>query len=71
MKLKCPNLLKQLDAINQETYQPFYPSEPFRILRFQMRHPVDRGQEIRDKPTYSNATYTFMCLGKENYEAPA
>ena len=24
----------------QENYQPFYPSEPFRITRFQMRHPV-------------------------------
>ena len=40
MKLKCPNLLKPLDTIIQENYQPFYPSEPFRILRFQMRHPV-------------------------------
>ena len=26
--------------IIQENYQPFYPSEPFRITRFQMRHPV-------------------------------
>ena len=25
---------------HQENYQHFYPSEPFRILRFQMRHPV-------------------------------
>ena len=40
MKLKCPNLLKPLDTIIQENHQPFYPSEPFRILRFQMRHPV-------------------------------
>ena len=40
MKLKCPNLLKPLDTIIQENYQPFYPSEPFRITRFQMRHPV-------------------------------
>ena len=42
MKLKCPNLLKPLETINQENYQPFYPSEPFRITRFQMRHPVLR-----------------------------
>ena len=40
MKLKCPNLLKPLDTIIQEKYQPFYPSEPFIITRFQMRHPV-------------------------------
>ena len=40
MKLKCPNLLKPLSTIFQENYQPFCPSEPFRILRFQMRHPV-------------------------------
>ena len=39
MKLKCPCLLKPLETINQENYQPFYPSEPFRITRFQMRHP--------------------------------
>ena len=41
MKLKCPSLLKPLDTIIQENCQPFYPSEPFRILRFQIRHPVD------------------------------
>ena len=40
MKLKCPNLLKPLDTIIQENYQPFYPSEPFKITPFQMRHPV-------------------------------
>ena len=42
MKLKCPILLKPLDTIIQENYQPFYPSEPFRITRFKMRHPVVR-----------------------------
>ena len=40
LKVKCPNLLKLLGTIIQENYQPFYPSEPFRITRFQMRHPV-------------------------------
>ena len=40
LKLICPNLLKLLDTINQENYQPFYPSEPFRITCFNMRHPV-------------------------------
>ena len=44
MKLKCPILLNPLDTIIQENYQPFYPSEPFRIIRFQMRHPVDSGK---------------------------
>ena len=39
MKLKCPNL-KPLDTIIQENYQSFYPSKPFRITRFKMRHPV-------------------------------
>ena len=42
MKLKCPNLLKPLDTIIQENYEPFNPSEPFRIIRFQMRHPVEK-----------------------------
>ena len=40
MKRKCPNLLKPLDTIIQENNQPFYPSEPFRFTRFNMRHPV-------------------------------
>ena len=40
IKLKCPILLKPLDTITQENYQSFYPSEPFRITRFKMRHPV-------------------------------
>ena len=40
MKLKCPNLLKSLGTLIQENYQSFYPSEPSRILRFDMRHPV-------------------------------
>ena len=34
-------ILKPLDTIIQENHQPYYPSEPFRILRFQMRHPVN------------------------------
>ena len=40
MKLKCPILLKPLDTIIQENYHVFYHSEPFRITRFKMRHPV-------------------------------
>ena len=40
MKLKCPILLKPLDTIIQENYQSCYPSEPLRITRFKMRHPV-------------------------------
>ena len=40
MKLKCPILLKPLDTIIQENYHAFYPSEPFRITHFKMRHPV-------------------------------
>ena len=47
MKLKIPNYLKPLDTIIQENYQLFYPSEPFRITRFKMRHPVIR-TGIRD-----------------------
>ena len=41
MKLKCPNLLKPLGSINEENYWSFYPSEPFRIIHFNMRHPVE------------------------------
>jgi hypothetical protein len=40
MKLKCPPLLKPLPTIFQENFQSFYPSEPFRIYHFTMRHPV-------------------------------
>ena len=40
MKLKCPNLPKPLGTIIQENYGSYNPSEPFRILRFNMRHPV-------------------------------
>ena len=40
MKLKCPLLLKPLVTIVQENFQSFYPSEPFRIIHFTMRHPV-------------------------------
>ena len=40
MKLKCPLLLKPLATIVQENSQSFYPSEPFRIYHFTMRHPV-------------------------------
>jgi hypothetical protein len=52
MKLKCPNLLKPLDTIIQENHQPFYPSEPFRITRFQMRHPVSKYLSITYLLTY-------------------
>ena len=40
MKLKCPLLLKSLATLVQENSQSFYPSEPFRISHFTMRHPV-------------------------------
>ena len=40
MKVKFPNLLKPLGTLIQENYWSFYPSEPFRIPRFNMRHPV-------------------------------
>ena len=41
MKLKCPNLLKPLGTLIQENYWSFYPSDPSRIPRFNMRHPVE------------------------------
>ena len=40
MKLKCPHLLKPLDTLIDKNYLSFDPSEPFRIPRFNMRHPV-------------------------------
>ena len=40
MKLKCPNLLNILGTMIQENYWPFYPSEPFTLAHFNMRHPV-------------------------------
>ena len=32
---------KPLGTLIQKNYWTFYPSEPFRILRFNMRHPVE------------------------------
>ena len=40
MKLKKPHLTKTLGTIIQENYWTFYPSEPFRMLHFEMRYPV-------------------------------
>ena len=64
MKLKCPILLKPLDTIIQENYQPFYPSEPFRITRFKMRHPVFRisfgGNYILKK--YNSEPFCFITF---------
>ena len=42
MKLKCPLLLKPLATIVQKNSQSFYPSDPFRISHFTMRHPVSK-----------------------------
>ena len=39
-KLKCPHLLNKLGTLIQENYWSFYPSEPFTLARFNMRHPV-------------------------------
>ena len=36
MKLKCPLLLKPLATIVQQNYQSFSPSEPFRIIKYQV-----------------------------------
>ena len=41
LKLKFPNLLKPLGTIIQQNYWPFYPSEPFSFIYFNMIHPVD------------------------------
>ena len=41
MKHKSAILLKPLGTLIQKNYWTFYPSEPFRILRFNMRHPVE------------------------------
>ena len=41
MKLKFPTLLKPLGTIIQQNYWPFYPSEPFSFIHFNMIHPVD------------------------------
>ena len=44
MKLKYPHLPKTLGTIIQENYWSFYPSEPFRMLHFEMRYPVHKYQ---------------------------
>ena len=40
MKLKYLQFPKTLGTIFQENYWSFYPSEPFRILHFEVRYPV-------------------------------
>ena len=40
MKLKYPHLPKTLGTRIQENYWSFYPSEPFKMLHFEMRYPV-------------------------------
>ena len=40
MKLKFPNLLKQLGTMIQQNYWCFYPSELIYFALFTMRHPV-------------------------------
>ena len=47
--MKCPYLLKSLGTLIQENYWSFYPSEPFRIIRFNMRHPVVSGRKNQSK----------------------
>ena len=40
INLKCPYLLNILGTIIQGNYWSFYPSEPFTLARFNMKHPV-------------------------------
>ena len=54
MKHKHPNLLMPLGTIIQENYWSFYPSEPFRILLFNMRHPVVSPMRHLTQPTTFN-----------------
>ena len=39
-KVKCPLLLNMPSKKNQQNYWSFYPSEPFTIAHFNVRHPV-------------------------------
>ena len=41
-KLKFPNLFKPLGTIIQQNYWPFYLSESFSFVHFNMIHPVTR-----------------------------
>ena len=50
MKVRCLNLLKPLGTLIQENYWSFYPSELFRILRFNMRHHVSSKRTLFLKP---------------------
>ena len=59
MKHKSAILLKPQGTIIQENYLVFYPSEPFRILHFNMRHPVD---SMRMKRLLSNQL-NVTCYG--------
>ena len=75
MKLNCPNLLNPLDTIIQENYQPFNPSEPFRITRFKMRHPVptsflkqkwgfsyNKGCKLLSEAIFENFRYSLLAI---------
>ena len=76
MKLKCPILLKPLATIVQENSKFFYPSEPFRIIHFTMRHPVMtfslkkvddlREQEQEEKGTTNSEPYSLNGQDSSN-----
>ena len=72
MKLKCPLLLKPLATIVQENSQSFYPSEPFRIIHFTMRHPVDFFNFVRFScrlisKDFSNLRFSLEREDRKNY----
>ena len=59
MKIKRPLLLKPIATIVQENSQFFFPSEPFSISHFTMRHPVCISNEIT---IYSSVRFhLFEC----------
>ena len=65
MKLKCPLLLKPLATIVQENYQPFYPSEPFRITHFKMGHPVIHILIFQNFEAWNNLANSYIKQGQK------
>ena len=45
LKVKCPLLLNMPSKKNQQNYWSFYPSEPFTIAHFNVRHPVSSSKK--------------------------
>ena len=51
---QMPNPPEATRHHDQENYRSYYPSEPFRITRFTMRHPVSEKDIFKEYKLWGN-----------------